>query len=68
MGAEAYNCLLQSVLTKKLPSDLCLIIRRKVTEDNWDLDNIIKELEQSLNAREHMRVTRQKPSEEKQRK
>ena len=33
VAAEAYNCLLPSLLMKKLPNELCLTISRRVPED-----------------------------------
>lgn len=55
--AEAYNCLLPSVVMKKLLSELYLIISRKIAESNWNLDNIIKELGDELKARERAIIT-----------
>ena len=49
---EAYNCLLPSLLMKKLPRELALSISRKVSEDNWNLTNIMKELGDEIKARE----------------
>ena len=52
ISADAYNSLLPSVLMKKMPKDVQLIIARKVTEDNWNLDEIMKALAEELTARE----------------
>ena len=37
---------------KKMPKDVRLIIGRKVTEDNWSLDEIMKVLAEEFTARE----------------
>ena len=50
--AETYGSLLASVLMNKLPSDLRLIIRRKIGEADWQLDTIMTELLQKVEARE----------------
>ena len=52
VAAEAYNCLLPSLLMKKLPNELCLTISRRVPEDEWKLDRIMSELSDELKARE----------------
>ena len=54
IAAEAYNCLLPSLLRKKLPNELCLTISRRVPEDEWKLDRIMSELSDELKARERM--------------
>ena len=46
---ESYGSLLSSVLLNKLPSELRLIISRKVSERDW---NLMKEVEQEVEARE----------------
>ena len=51
VAAEAYNCLLPSLLMKKLRNELCLTISRRVPEDQWKLDRI-SELSDELKARE----------------
>ena len=50
--AETYGSLLASVLMNKLPSDLRLIIGRKIREADWQLDAIMTELLQEVEARE----------------
>ena len=39
---ESYGTLLSPVILKKLPQDLRLIISRQVTDDEWNLDSILK--------------------------
>jgi hypothetical protein len=34
---EAYNCLLPSLIMKKLPKELALSLSRKIAEDDWNL-------------------------------
>ena len=53
VATEAYNCLLPSLLRKKLPSELYLTISRRVPEDEWKLDRM-SELSDELKARERM--------------
>ena len=58
--ADSYGSLLSSVLLNKLPPDIRLLVSRKVPEDDWSLDVLLKELEEELQARE--RVVIEKPS------
>ena len=50
--ADSYGSLLASVLMNKLPSELQLIIGRKIGDDDWKLDVILQELVQEIEARE----------------
>ena len=52
VAAETYGSLLASVLMNKLPGDLRLIIGRKIGEADWQLDTIMTELHQEIEARE----------------
>ncbi len=52
MAAETYGSLLASVLMNKLLNDLRLIIGRKIGELDWQLDTIMTELLQEVEARE----------------
>ena len=52
IAASSYGNLLASILMKKIPSDLCLIVSRETVEDNWDLDLLLKVLEKEIEARE----------------
>ena len=52
VAAETYGSLLASVLMNKLPGDLRLIIGRKIGEADWQLDTIMTELLQEVEARE----------------
>ena len=52
IAASSYSNLLASILMKKIPSELCLIVSRETVEDNWDLDSLLKVLEKEIEARE----------------
>lgn len=54
--ADSYGSLLSSVLIKKLPHELRLIISRKVSGD-WDMASIMKLFEEELIARERTVTT-----------
>ena len=54
VASDSYGSLLSSVLLKKLPRELCLIISREVSEDDWTLDKLMEALEEELKAREHL--------------
>ena len=49
---ESYGAMLSSVLLSKLPPDLRLIVSRKVSADDLDMDNLLETFEQELVARE----------------
>ena len=49
---DSYRSLLSSVLMNKLPGELQLIISRKVGDDDRNLEVILKEFVQELEARE----------------
>ena len=46
--ADSYGSLLSSVLLNKLPPDIRLLVSRKVPEDDWSLDVLLKELEEEF--------------------
>ena len=50
--SSSYGSLLSSILMKKIPSELCLIISRETVKESWDLDSMMKVFEQELEARE----------------
>ena len=52
IAASSYGNLLASILMKKIPSELCLIVSRETVEDNWNLDSLLKVLEKEIGARE----------------
>jgi len=54
LGIEAtsYGALLSPVLLAKLPPDLWLIVSRKVSDSNLDMDALLTTFEEELTARE----------------
>ena len=54
LGVESssYGSLLLSVLLQKLPSELRLVLSREVSEADWNLDELLKQLEREIEARE----------------
>ena len=52
VAAKMYGGLLASALMNKLPGDLRLILGRKIGDANWQLDTIMTELLQEIEARE----------------
>ena len=44
------------VLLNKLPHDIRLLVSRKVSEKDWSLNALLKELREELQAREHVVV------------
>ena len=49
---ESYGAMLSSVLLSKLPPDIRLIVSRKVSADDLDMDSLLETFEQELIARE----------------
>ena len=54
--SSSYGNLLSSILMKKIPSDISLIVSRETIKDNWDLDSMMKVIERELEARERAMV------------
>ena len=52
-----YSSLLCPVLVAKLPSELQLIVSRKLSEENWNLDELLHVVEEEVVARERVTVT-----------
>ena len=52
VAAETYGSLLATVQLNKLPNDLHLIIGCKIGEADWQLDTIMTELLQEIEAHE----------------
>ena len=50
--SESYGKLLIPLIMEKLPGELRLIISRKIEQDVWDLDTLLKALNGELEARE----------------
>jgi hypothetical protein len=54
VGSDAYGTVLCPVLLAKLPADLQLIISRKVSESDWNLDPLMEAVEEEITARERI--------------
>ena len=54
---ESYGTLLSSVLLNKLPQELRLIVSRKTADNEWDLDRLMKVVEEEIEARERAATT-----------
>ena len=50
--SNAYGSLLSPVLLSKLPSEIRLIISRQTSEEEWNLDDLLKTMRQEIEARE----------------
>ena len=47
-----YGSLLSSILMTELPLDLSLLLSRRVSDDDWDLDSLMRILNEEIGARE----------------
>lgn len=54
--SSSYGHLLSSLLMKKIPSDISLIVSRETIKEGWDLDSMMKVMEQEIEARERTSV------------
>ena len=54
--SASYGSILSSILMKKIPQDLCLIVSREIVSDEWDLDSLMKVIEKEIEARERAAV------------
>ena len=61
--SESYGSLLSPVLLSKLPADTWLVPSRKVTEDDCNLDGLLKVMEDEIEARECVGASQPKSSE-----
>jgi hypothetical protein len=61
VASDSYGTLLSSVLLSKLPHELRLIVSRKTSDDDWNLDNLM-EMEQEIEARERAKANPANPS------
>ena len=62
VSSESYGALLSSVLLSRLPHELRLIVSRKINDDDWNLDNLMKEMEREIDARERAKANSANPS------
>lgn len=61
VDSKTYGTLLASVLLNKLPQELRLIVSRKTSD--VELDQLLKEVEQEIDARERAQATQPNPSQ-----
>ena len=57
VGSETYGSLLCPVLVAKLPSELQLIVSRKLSEEDWNLDKLLHIIKEEVVACERVSVT-----------
>ena len=65
VASDSYGTLLSSILFNKLPRELCLIISRGVSEDEWSLNKLMEAFEEELKARERALTPLKNPSHRK---
>ena len=67
LGIESasYGALLSPVILAKLPPDLRLIVSRKVSDSNLDMDTLLSTFEEELTARERANSQLSRRSQEK---
>ncbi len=61
VASESYGSLLSSVLLNKLPQELRLIVSRKITDEEWNLDALLKVVGQEVEARERTLASSSQP-------
>ena len=54
VASDFYGSLLSPALLNKLPTDVKLIVSREVSEKEWSLDALIKEMREEIEARERI--------------
>ena len=59
VSSETYGMLLVPVLLSKILEEIRLIIGRRVKDDTWDLDTLITNLKEEIDAREKCKLTAQ---------
>ena len=59
--SDSYGSLLCPVFLKKIPADLQLIISRRVSEDDWNLDCLMLAIEEVKTAKERVSAGRGHP-------
>ena len=50
--SESYGTLLSSMFMKRIPHDICLVVSRTVTTDEWKLDKLLAAVGSEIEARE----------------
>ena len=61
MKPESYGAMLSSVLLSKLPPDIRLIVSRKFSADDLDIDSLLETFEQELIVRERANNSASQP-------
>ena len=59
----SYGSLLVPVLLNKLPSELQLIVSRKIPEGGWSLDPLLKIIEEKIAGRERVQTKPSQPGQ-----
>ena len=62
VDSDSYGSLLCPVFLNKIPADLQLIVSRKVSEDEWNLDLLMTAIEEEITARERVSAGQSRPS------
>ena len=57
VSSSSYGCLLSSIMMSKLPQDLRLVVSRKIKDDKWNLEEVMKVIEHEIDARERAGVS-----------
>ena len=50
ISSESYSSMLSSVLMKRLPQELCVIVSRQTGTDPWNFDDLMQMVEGELEA------------------
>lgn len=61
VDASCYGGLLSSILMNRLPSDLRLIVSRRLPDDAWSLESMMETFRREIEAREHSAGARPSP-------
>ena len=66
VASSSYSGLLSSVLMSKLPSDVRLVVSRKVPDAEWNLDSLMKVVDEEIDARERASMVPAQPTVDRQ--
>ena len=65
---SSYGSVLASILMSKIPHDLCLIVSREVSSEEWEFETVLSVIEREVEARERavewIQVSGRNPSRE----
>ena len=62
ISSESYSSMLSSVLMKRLPQELCVIVSRQTGTDPWNFDDLMQMVEGELEVRERATVASIEPA------